>query len=200
MKRIMLILLALVLVPHALAQDGTLRRHDIESGAIDLTDGNITSVGDIELDTISNEDGTLSMTIAASTGNVTFNGDIIATGSIVGYLEGVSAAGAHTVSAAQDKGGYILVTAVGDVDLPDVCDSATFASIKIVVRDVGETVSVTVANAGEDTLIYPGLALGAGDELDSPGAALDDLTCVCAETNNWYCNGTAGWTDGGVDD
>lgn len=46
---------------------------------LDVSDGNITSIGDIELDTISNEDGSPAMTIAASTGDVTLAGDLIFT-------------------------------------------------------------------------------------------------------------------------
>ncbi len=135
-----------------------------------------------------------------ATATFTFLGAIVATGSITGYLEGASVAGAHTVTTAQAKGGYILVTAVGDVDLPDVCDSATFASLKVVVRDAAETVSVTLANSQEDTIKYPGLSLTAGDEIDSPGGELDELTLVCCATNTWCANGTLGWTDGGTDD
>ena len=119
---------------------------------------------------------------------------------LTGLLEGAAPAGAHTVTSNQANGGYLLVTAAGDVDLPDDCDSATFASIRIVVRDASETVSVTLANSQEDTIIYPGLSLTPGDEIDSPGNALDEITLVCAEANKWYANGTAGWTDGGGDD
>ncbi len=165
--------------------DGTNNVFTIADGSLTVADGNGGTVGTLTID---------------SSGNISYNKDIASDGAITGYLEGVSVAGAHTVTAAQAKGGYILVTAAGDVDLPDDCDSATFASVKIVVRDAAETVSVTLANSQEDTIKYPGLSLTAGDEIDSPGGALDELTLVCAETNTWYANGTLGWTDGGVDD
>ena len=143
------------------------------------------------------DDGTLTNDLRMT---IDQDGTVVVPGALTGLLEGASAAGAHTITTDQAHGGFILVTAVGDVDLPDDCDSATFASVKIVVRDAGETVSVTLANSQEDTIKYPGLALTAGDEIDSPGGALDELVLVCAETNTWYANGTAGWTDGGVDD
>jgi hypothetical protein len=93
-----------------------------------------------------------------------------------------------------------LATAAGDYDLPDVCDSATGEWVTLMVRDAAETASLTVL-AAEDSINFKGLTLDAGDELDSPGAALDSVTVVCLETDEWYVTGNSGsWTDGGVAD
>ncbi len=127
------------------------------------------------------------------------SGNVYISGALTAYLEGSAPTAEHDITSDEAKGGYILMTVAADVNLPDVCDTATFASVKLVVRDAAETVSLTVSDTG-DTIVYPGLALGANDELDSPGNALDEVTCVCAEADKWYCNGTAGWTDGGPAD
>lgn len=96
--------------------------------------------------------------------------------------------------------GAIIMTAAGDAELPDSCDSATGHAVLVYVRDVSETVSIAVL-APEDTIIYKGLSLGADDELDSPGAAQDWVSLVCMEANNWYVVGNSGdWTDGGPAD
>lgn len=112
------------------------------------------------------------------------------------------------VKGATSTGGALAVntttiaTAAGDYDLPDECDSATFAWACLYVRDAAETASLTVTDSG-DTIVYKGIVppLDADDELDSPGAAQDSVCVVCMEANKWYVTSNSGaWTDGGVAD
>ncbi len=148
------------------------------------------------------ETATNTCTVASATGVTEINYgsiDLVTTGNIIGALGVITSAGAISLTEAQ-LNQVIIVTAAGDVDLPDSCDSATGHSALIYVRDVAETVSLTVTDTS-DTIIYKGLSLGADDELDSPGAAQDWVCVVCMETNNWYVVGNSGdWTDGGVPD
>ena len=136
----------------------------------------------------------------AAWANITSFAAVTATGEITGLLDVITSAAAISLSAAQTRGNIIIMTAAGDVELPDVCDTATGANVLVFVRDVAETVSIAVI-APEDTIIYPGLALDADDELDSPGDAGDWVSLVCMEANKWYVVGSRGsWTDGGVAD
>ncbi len=126
--------------------------------------------------------------------------DFVTTGAITGAIGIISPGAAIDLSAAQSYGYTVIMSTAGDVELADVCDTATGANALIFVRDVGETVSIAV-NAAEDTIIFPGLALGADDELDSAGNAGDFVALVCMEANTWYAIGYSGaWTDGGPAD
>lgn len=126
--------------------------------------------------------------------------DFITTGAITGAVGIVTAMTNIDLSAAQSYGYIIFMTGAGDVELADVCDTATGANATVFVRDTAETVSIAVNDPG-DTIIFPGLALGADDELDSPGNAGDFVSLVCLETNKWYVIGYSGaWEDGGPAD
>lgn len=159
-----------------------------------------TSAGTVLLEL--NNDGTLE---AEGFYNITDNDSagIATDGSIfgetiqAGYVVGTSAGGgdlaANTIT---------LATAAADYDLPD-CEAANVGDWHLViVQDAAETVSITVANdAANDTIVYKGLALGAGDELDSPGAAQDSVRLICMADDTYYAIDNSGaWTDGGPDD
>ena len=103
----------------------------------------------------------------------------------------------YTMTTAMQSGGAVLMTTAHDVNL---LAAAVGNSFKVTVRDVSETVSIRPYTG--DTLVFPGIApvLDASDELDSPGAAGDEIICICYTVNEFRCNGTAGWTDGGAGD
>jgi hypothetical protein len=128
---------------------------------------------------------------------------IITTGTIQGATNVIANAGATLAVSAAQMNSIILQTVAGEVELPDVCDSATMQWLLVFVRDASETVEIAVAG-GEDTIVYPGETLGADDELDSPGGATDEgtwVSLICMETNKWYVLGNRGtWTDGGPAD
>ncbi len=125
--------------------------------------------------------------------------NMVTTGAITGAVGVITTTGID-LSAAQSYGYAIIATAAGDVELADVCDTATGANALIFVRDVAETVSIAINDPG-DTIVFPGLSLGADDELDSAGNAGDFVGVVCLEANTWYVIGSrGGWTDGGAAD
>ncbi len=109
-------------------------------------------------------------------------------------LVNTSTGGALTIN------GVTIATAVADYDLPDECDSATGAWATLQVRDA-EVASLTVTDTA-DTINHVGIAtMIANDELDSSGAALESITVVCMEANEWYTTASLGtWADGGVPD
>jgi hypothetical protein len=120
--------------------------------------------------------------------------DIITTGTIQGKV----------AIATDGDGGLLavntatLATAAGDYFLPDECDSATGAWVLLYVRDADEIVSLLVTDTN-DTIVYKGLSLDTGDQLDSPENAQDSVALVCWETNKWYVTANSGdWTDGGA--
>jgi hypothetical protein len=103
------------------------------------------------------------------------------------------------LTAPEMRGGTIVVTAATEVELPDMCDSASGVSVTVV-ASAGHVVEIAVV-AAEDTINYQGLALGADDELDSGGTAFESVTLKCLATNNWYAIATLGaWVDGGPAD
>lgn len=128
--------------------------------------------------------------------------NLVTTGTLAGKVPVTAVSSLpHTVTAEQASGGFLIVTAAGDVDLPDVCDSATGAAVVVYVRDVSETVSVAVGDTADDIFYKPVGLLGVNNEIDSPGAAGDWISLVCAEANVWHVVGYSGtWTDGGTVD
>lgn len=165
---------------------------------LDETDGTDWYLGvddtgnSIELRTDATVGYSVMMEVAESTGNVSF------TGSVSGKIPVTSVSSLpHTVTTAQTNGGFLIVTAAGDVDLPDVCGTASGAHICVMERDAGETVSVAVGNSS-DAIVFAGTNIGTNQELDSPGGAADYACFACLEANVWYVldyDGT--WTDGG---
>ena len=124
----------------------------------------------------------------------------VTTGKITGAIGVITDTDGIDLSAAQSYGYAVIMTGAGDVELADVCDTATGANVLVFVRDAAETVSIAVNDAA-DTIVYPGLSLGADDELDSPGSAGDFVCVACLAANTWYVIGARGaWSDGGAAD
>ncbi|MHA2163492.1 MAG: hypothetical protein ACXACB_02005 [Promethearchaeota archaeon] len=111
--------------------------------------------------------------------------------------------GPHAVTAVQARGGYLIVTAVIDVDLPDCSATSLGMNICVEQGDASEIVSVAVGDASDD-ILYEGTLLGVNNEIDSPGGATDRgafICMICTEANLWRVKGHEGaWDDGGTVD
>jgi hypothetical protein len=109
----------------------------------------------------------------------------------------------HSVSAIESRGGYLVVTATGDVDLPDCSATSIGMNLCVEQGDASETVSVAVGDASDD-ILYEGTLLGVNNEIDSPGGAGDRgafICLICTEANLWRVKGHEGtWVDGGTVD
>ena len=107
----------------------------------------------------------------------------------------------HTVTSTQVKGGWLVVTAVGDVDLPASPEIGDH--IHIEQGDASEVVSIAVGNASHD-ILHAGVLLGVNNEIDSPGGAGDRGACIhmiYTETNLWRAKPIEGvFVDGGTVD
>jgi hypothetical protein len=129
--------------------------------------------------------------------------DIITSGAMTGALGIISASATTSLTLAQCFGYVVIVTAAVEIELDEAaCDSASGANVLIYVRDASEKVEIAVEGA-EDTIVYPGLSLGADDELDSDASADvgDFVGLACLESGKWYVIGSRGtWVDGGPAD
>jgi len=85
-------------------------------------------------------------------------------------------------------------------------DEAGATQINLPALSSGASVCVYSATAqvislnpdGAESIFLNGATIGAGDELDSPGA-LGDFACLLSNGTNWYVLGTDGlWVDGGA--
>jgi hypothetical protein len=97
-----------------------------------------------------------------------------------------------------------VATAAADYDIPDgACNAAADVGnwVTVIVRDVSEAISITSLDAS-NVIHAPGVALDAGDELDSSAAATGDgehITLVCTTAENWNATSSGGvWADGGA--
>jgi len=146
---------------------------------VDAGDGVVSSVGDIELDSISNEDGTLSMTVAASTGNVTFNGAALSLGAATGTSLDL---GSTTLFASRaitvDTGGVIdinLGTASGD--------DFTIDTTAFVVE--GNTGNVGIGTASPDYLAHiNSAATPSGNQLQVQANAAGGISTIVYSVDN----------------
>lgn len=137
-------------------------------------------------------------------GNITNGGS---TGTITAQLPVISlASGTLTMNTIH------LATAAADYDLPDAsCSAAADIGnwVTVVMEDASTVISITV-NDASNTIIFPGLGLGADDELDSVSTASNEsahITLVCITAENWYVTaasvvsgGAIAWADGGTAD
>lgn len=126
--------------------------------------------------------------------------DVDTTGDIQGGANILTSAGNISPSEAQ-MNSYLIMTAAGEVTLPDVCDSATGKWMKVKARDVNEQVEMVVTGAEDLWVLSDGTETTANDEADLALPAGSWAVFVCMETNKWYVdseNGTV--TDGGVPD
>ena len=125
------------------------------------------------------------------------------TGPLAGAVKITTASSERVLTKIELSGGVILVTAAIEIRLPDVCDSTTGANVIIVQRDASETIQIAVTDTSDD-MILDGTALGANQEIDSPGGAGDAyayICMVCVAENTWANFGRVGtWTDGGAAD
>ena len=151
------------------------------------------------------EDGDVSIKGLTTAGNVGVNTApsgtvaLFVAGSISGRVAITSAGSERVLTTAEMGGGMVLVTAAVEVQVPDLCDSATGASVMIVQADASEVVQIAVTDTG-DKFFLDGVDLGANQEIDSPGAAKEDdyIVLVCREANEWHSYGRSGtWVDGG---
>lgn len=141
--------------------------------------------------------------VAGETARLTSAGDFNVTGAIMGYRKITSASGSRVLTTPEMRGGIVLVTAAAvEVSVPDLCDSATGAWVTIVQADASETIQIGVTDTA-DLLFVDGASIGANQEIDSPGSAVegDFITLYCRETDEWHVLGQQGtWVDGGASD
>ena len=129
------------------------------------------------------------------------SGTIATTGKISGAVNIFTSAGNVTPTTAQIYGGMLIMTAVGEVLLPDVCDSATGANILIRARDVNEQVEIEFTDTGDAFVLSDGTVLTANNALDLATPAGSQVGLVCWETGKWYVVSEKGVaTDGGAAD
>lgn len=108
------------------------------------------------------------------------------------------------LTASEARGGWIVVTAAVDVDLPD-CETASVGmNVCIEQGDASEVVSIAFASDSSDEYLLSGTEYGGATEheLDSPGGANDRgayVCLICTEDDLWRVKGREGtWVDGGV--
>jgi len=95
----------------------------------------------------------------------------------------------------------VIMTGAGEVQLPDVCDSATGEWVMVFVRDVGEQVEMVVTDTSDQWVLSDGSVTTANDEADLAVVASSFAVFMCLETNKWYVMGERGTvTDGGAAD
>jgi hypothetical protein len=140
--------------------------------------------------------GSTSLAIITDGGTVTFDGGITPSAWFSADMR-VDTVASGTLGANR----VTVVTASTDVDIAD-CSTATIGNwYTVVVRDASETVKIASLDSS-DIFKVSGLALTAGEELDSPTAgattAGSSVTLVCTANNRYTAIRTSGlWVDGG---
>lgn len=140
-----------------------------------------------------------------SSGNlVAATGDCNAAASVTGNLDlGTGTIKGSVPVQATSSTAYTLTTARGDFVM---ADESGATQIELPALASGSNFCVYSATAqvislnpnGTETIYLDGASIGAGDELDSPGA-LGDFVCLLSNGTNWYVIGKAGtWIDGGA--
>jgi len=102
------------------------------------------------------------------------------------------------VLTAAQMNSVIVMTGAGDVDIPEnMCDSATGKWL-IVKSTAAHLNSITSNDATDAFVLSDGTDCGNADELDLGGAAGNQATIVCIQTNKWWVVGEIGTcVDGG---
>jgi hypothetical protein len=117
----------------------------------------------------------------------------------------VVATGNITLTLGQMKAGVVQTSGAGTITLQGAAVTGFGTTICVYVEDASETVVIGSATAG-DIFNLNGLALDAGDVIDSPGNA-GDFICLIATTDadgsgtDGYLTlgyGSEAWTDGGA--
>jgi len=125
--------------------------------------------------------------------------NLITTGTISGRPVITSAGTERVLTTKECNGGIVLVTAAVEVRLIDCSASTVGANVMLVQADVSEVFEIAVTDT-DDHLFLDGADLGANQEIDSPGDAVEDqyIVMVCRETNEWHSFGRSGtFVDGG---
>lgn len=105
-----------------------------------------------------------------------------------------------TTSAANSK--FYQVTAVCTITLDAAADVGYGAAVTFFIRDAAEVITIDVD--GSDKINVEGVALAAGNTIDSPGLAGDWITLVATTdadgsgTDGWMVCSTQVWVDGGA--
>jgi hypothetical protein len=183
---------------------------DFETTGVRVTasNGSITFLGlgsgqdeDLKLD-FDTTVNTIEVTSPASGATaIDFNTlNLLTTGTIRGSINVITDADGIALTAAQ-MNSYLIMTGAGEVTLPDVCDSATGAWVKVKARDASEQVEMVVTDTSDLWVLSDGTETTANDEADLATPAGSWAVFVCLETNKWYVDGENGTvTDGGVPD
>jgi hypothetical protein len=141
-------------------------------------------------------------TVVTDGGTVTLDGTITARFPVVSL-----ASGALTLNTI-----HLATAGAADYDIPDLaCDAAGDIGnwVTVVLEDASVVISITSDDAS-NVIFFPGLDLGAGDELDSVSTASSEsfhITLVCLAAEGWYTTSTSevsggaiAWADGGAAD
>jgi hypothetical protein len=110
-------------------------------------------------------------------------------------------AGNITVTTAQ-MNSTIFMTAAGEVQVPDVCDSDTGQWLIVMNKTDTNQVEVAVVDTANDMFVLiDGTVLDVDDEIDLSTNPSSWVKIVCYEANTWYIvSGVGVTTDGGAAD
>jgi len=129
------------------------------------------------------------------------DGTVLTTGSSLQSARQVIADADGIILTAAQMNSYILMTGAGEVQLPDVCDSATGTWVRVINKTNTNQVEVVVTDGSDAFVLVDGTVLTAGNEADLATGASDWAEFTCLETNTWYILESEGTvTDGGAAD
>ncbi len=150
----------------------------LDADLVDLADGSLTG----------SKVGT-----GISATNVTTGSLDLGTGTIRGAVS-METTGTTPYTMDPAEGQWIFADEAGavQIDMPALASGSSFC----VYSAVAQVISLNPS--GTENIFLDGATIGAGDELDSPGA-LGDFVCLLSNGTNWYVLGTDGvWEDGGA--
>lgn len=113
-----------------------------------------------------------------------------------------SSAGSITLGA-EHVGGIVLMTAAGEVGLPDCSADSIGYFVVVHVRDASEQVELVMSGDTTSDIfrLTDATELDANDEADMPTGGNQAVSVTCMEENKWYIrHGGAACTDGGAAD
>ena len=117
----------------------------------------------------------------------------LGTGTISGGVV-IETTGATPYTMGAATGQWIMADEAGaaQIDMPALASGSSFC----VYSTTAQVISLNPS--GGENIFLAGATIGAGDELDSPGA-LGDFVCLLSNGTNWYVLGLSGvWVDGGA--
>jgi len=124
--------------------------------------------------------------------NMTTGSLALGTGTISGGVV-IETTGATPYTMGAATGQWIMADEAGaaQIDMPALASGSSFC----VYSTTAQVISLNPS--GGEHIFLAGATIGAGDELDSPGA-LGDFVCLLSNGTNWYVLGLSGvWVDGG---